>query len=112
MLSSKSLLKKYLSSRCDLSVRQIAEALDHIQRRVGGTGTYAMYRDVLWGLKAAVTDAGGDEALAIRLMEAHSPSEQCDWDVEQVCLSGGEHIGPGTIFHYAKQHGWSRHAER
>lgn len=100
------------AGKCTLSVRQIAEALDHIPRRVGGSGTYAMYRDVLWGLKAALADAGGDEALAIRLMEAHSPSEQCDWDVEQVCLSGGDHIGPGTLFHYAKQHGWSRHAER
>ena len=106
--SSSSLLKKYPNSKCDLSVRQIAEALDHIPRRVGGSGTYAMYRDVLWGLKAALADAGGDEALAIRLMEAHSPSEQCDWDVEQVCLSGGDHIGPGTLFHYAKQHGWRR----
>ena len=108
--SSTSLLTKRPSSRCDLSVRQIATALDHIPRRVGGTGTYAMYRDVLWGLKAAIADAGADEALAIQLMEAHSPSTQCDWDVEQVARSGGEHIGPGTLFHYAKQYGWSRHA--
>ena len=103
-------MKMRLSSRCDLSVRQIATALDHIPRRVGGTGTYAMYRDVLWGLKSALADAGADEALAIQLMEAHSPSTQCDWDVEQVARSGGEHIGPGTLFHYAKQYGWSRHA--
>ena len=108
--SSSTLMKKRPSSRCDLSVRQIATALDHIPRRVGGTGTYAMYRDVLWGLKAAIADAGADEALAIQLMEAHSPSTQCDWDVEQVARSGGEHIGPGTLFHHAKQYGWSRHA--
>ena len=94
------------------SVRQIAEALDYIPRRVGGTGTYAMYRDVLWGLKAALADAGAAETLAIQLMEAHSPSSQCDWDVEQVARSGGEQIGAGTLFHYAKQHGWSRHAKR
>ena len=100
------------SGNCTLSVRQIAEALDHIPRRVGGTGTYSMYRDVLWGLKAALADAGAAETLAIQLMEAHSPSAQCDWDVEQVARSGGEQIGAGTLFHYAKQYGWSRHAKR
>ena len=110
--ANQSLLKKYPSSRCDLSVRQIAEALDHIPRRVAGQGTYGTYLRILWGLKAAITEAGGDEELAIRLMEAHSPSEVSGWDVAQVARSGGEHIGPGTFFHHAKQYGWSRHAQR
>ena len=104
-------LKKYPNSRCDLSVRQIAEALDHIPRRVAGQGTYGTYLRILWGLKAAITEAGGDEELAIRLMEAHSPSEVSGWDVAQVARSGGKHIGPGTFFHHAKQYGWSRHAK-
>ena len=110
--SSSSLLKKYPCNRCDLSVRQIAEALDHIPRRVAGQGTYGTYLRILWGLKAAITEAGGDEDLAIRLMEAHSPSKVSGWDVAQVARSGGEHIGPGTFFHHAKQYGWSRHAKR
>ena len=100
------------SGNCTLSVRQIAEALDHIPRRVAGQGTYGTYLRILWGLKAAITEAGGDEELAIRLMEAHSPSEVSGWDVAQVARSGGEHIGPGTFFHHAKQYGWSRHAQR
>ena len=87
-----------------------SEALQLIADGVPPTDA-ATQLTVKWGLKAAVADAGGDDVLAIRLMEAHSPSEQCDWDVEQVCLSGGDHIGPGTLFHYAKQYGWSRHAK-
>ena len=84
----------------------IAEALDHIPRRKGGDGTYGDYMRILWGLKAAVAEAGYLEQVAVDLMEAHSPSNQSQWNVDQVCYSGGEQIGPGTFWWYCRQHGW------
>ena len=40
------------------SLRQITEALDCIPRRVEGSGTYADYRNILWGLVDACAEAG------------------------------------------------------
>ena len=54
---------------------------------------------------AACRDIDVDEQVAIDLMETHSPSHSCEWDVEQVARSGGEQIGAGTLFFLAKQHG-------
>ena len=88
----------------------MVNALEAIPQRVEGSGTYADYRDILWGLMAACRDIGVDEQVAIDLMEAHSPSHSCGWDVEQVARSGGEQIGAGTLFFHAKQHGWIRYA--
>ena len=91
------------------SLGQIAEALDHIPRRQGGHGTYGDYLRILWGLKAAVADAGYSEQVAIDLMEAHSPSKQCQWDVDQVARSGGAQISAGTFWWHCRQHGWRSH---
>ena len=91
------------------SLGQIAEALDHIPRRQGGHGTYGDYLRILWGLKAAVADAGYSEQVAIDLMEAHSPSKQCQWDVDQVARSGGDQISAGTFWWHCQQHGWRGH---
>ena len=92
------------------TLSEIAAALDVIPTRVPGNGTYELYRNILWGLKAAVTDAGYSEQVAIELMEAHSPSKSCGWDVEQVANSGGSSITAGTFWHHALQSGWSRDA--
>ena len=54
--------------------RQINEALDCIPRRVEGSCTYADYRNILWGLVDACSQAGYGEDVAIDLMEEHSPS--------------------------------------
>ena len=54
------------------TLSEIAAALDVIPTRVPGNGTYELYRNILWELKAAVTDAGYSEQVAIELMEAHS----------------------------------------
>ena len=91
------------------NLRKIAEALDCIPQRVEGSGTYSEYRNILWGLIAACGEEGYREEVAIDLMEAHSPSRECGWHIPQVARSGGEQIGPGTLFHYAKQHGWRSH---
>jgi len=86
---------------------QIADALECIPPRKGGDGTYGDYMRILWGLKAACIDAGADEGVAIQLMEQHSPSKTSQWNVAQVCKSGGEQITAGTFWWHAKQHGWS-----
>ena len=102
--------KRFTSGRHNsMSLREIVNALEAIPQRVEGSGTYADYRDILWGLMAACRDIGVDEEVAIELMEAHSPSRSCGWDVEQVARSGGEQIGAGTLFFHAKQYGWSRY---
>ena len=87
----------------------IAAALDLIPRRKGGHGTYGDYMRILWGLKAAVNEAGYSDQVAIDLMEAHSPSKQCDWNVAQVARSGGEQITAGTFWWHCQQHGWRGH---
>jgi uncharacterized protein (DUF927 family) len=77
---------------------EILEALKFIPARVPNQGNYAMHRNILWALKAHF----GEER-AIAIMENHSPD---GWNVAQVCRSGGEKIGVGTLFFHAKQHGW------
>ena len=79
------------------NLRQIIEALDCIPRRVEGSGTYADYRNILWGLIDACAEAGCGEDVAIDLMEDHSPSKECGWPISQVAKSGGEQIGAGTF---------------
>ena len=46
------------STRTIGDLRQINEALDCIPRRVEGAGTYADYRNILWGLVDACAEAG------------------------------------------------------
>jgi len=87
-------------------LEQIRSALAAIPRRVAGSNTYADYRNLLWGLIQACEQAGHDRELAIALMEAHSPSASCGWDIRQVAGSGGEQIGAATFWFHARQHGW------
>ena len=91
------------------SLQEIAQALSCIPRRVAGSNSYSEYRNVLWGLISAVEEAGYSKSVAIDLMEAHSPSQSCGWNIQQVAKSGGEHIHAGSFFYYAKSHGWRRH---
>lgn len=90
--------------------RQIIEALDRVPRRIPGHNTYSDYRDLLWGLCAAVEEIGGDRRVAIDLMEDHSPSDKCGWDVSQVANSGGDHIGPGTFWYQVRNLAGGSHA--
>ena len=100
--SASSVRRAYPSAKLD----EIVDAIQAMPPRVPGTGTYPMYRNLLWGLIAAMKDAGYSEEKAIELMELHSPQ----WtDVRQVAKSGGDQISAGTFWHLAKQHGWRRH---
>jgi len=87
-------------------LEQISAALAAIPRRVAGSNTYSDYRNILWGLIQACEQAGHDRELAIALMEAHSPSASCGWDIRQVASSGGEQISAATFWFHARQHGW------
>ena len=99
------------SGSASTTLREIVGALKCIPPRVPGTNTYAEYRNLLWGLKAALkeADAGYDIDVAIQLMEAHSPD---GWDIQQVAESGGDQIGAGTFWFYANQYGWRRDEQR
>ena len=87
-------------------LEEIRNALAAIPRRVAGSNTYSDYRNILWGLIEACEQAGHDRELAIALMEAHSPSVSCGWDIRQVASSGGEHISAATFWFHARQYGW------
>lgn len=91
-------------SRDARPLEQVRDALAFIPRR--GTGTYPDYRNILWGLIKACEEAGADLDTAISLMEGHSPSASCGWDIAQVARSGGEHITANTFWWHARQHGW------
>ena len=97
--------KKYSTDSAP-GLLQIADALECIPPRKGGDGTYGDYRQILWGLKDACIAAGAEEDVAIQLMEQHSPSKTSQWNVAQVCRSGGEKVTAGTFWWHAKQHGW------
>jgi hypothetical protein len=87
----------------------ICSALDCIPQRQAGSGTYAEYRNLLWGLIDACIEAGYSREVAIELMEDHSPSKECGWDIPQIAKSGGTQISAGTFWRQARQHGWERH---
>ena len=87
-------------------LNDVAEALDHIPRRIGDDNSYGYYRNVAWSLKSWLRDLGYSESLAVEMLEAHSPSKACKWNISQVVRSGGERIGAGTLITYAQQQGW------
>jgi len=82
---------------------EIQQALQCIPPRVPGTGTYDIYRNILWGLIKAVEEAGSSRDVAISMMTGHSPQ----WGgIEQVAGSGGEQISAGTFWYWAKENGY------
>jgi hypothetical protein len=80
-------------------IDEIREALAAIPPRQPGTGTYHIYRNIFWGL----IQACGNVDQAISLMQQHSPQWQ---GLEQIAASGGDRIGAGTFWYWARHHGW------
>ncbi|TVS07797.1 MAG: hypothetical protein EA413_00320 [Cyanobium sp. PLM2.Bin73] len=86
------------------TLQEIADHLATIPRRVPdqgnyvGTGSTYGHRNILWGLVKACEEAGYGIDTAISLMEAHSPSATCGWDVRQVAISGGDQASPGWFW--------------
>jgi hypothetical protein len=82
---------------------EIQKALSCIPPRVPGSGTYPMYRNILWGLMKACEEAGSSEQTAILMMAGHSPQ----WGgIDQVARSGGAEVTAGTFWYWAKEHGY------
>lgn len=82
---------------------EIKRALECIPPRIPGTGTYDIYRNILWGLIKACEEAGSSADTAIGLMEFHSP----EWKgIDQVARSGGAEINAGTFWYWAKDYGY------
>ena len=90
------------------SLHEIADALECIPSRVPGKGNYPVDRNVAWGLKAAVIEAGYDVDVAEALLEEQSPSRSSGWNVRQILNSGGDAISAATFWWHAMQHGYRR----
>lgn len=90
------------------SIQEIHAALGCVPRRVAGSGTYPIYRNLLWGLIAVLRETGATDPVeeGIVLMESHSPSEQSGWDVEQVGRYEYNEVGVGTFWYIAKGFGY------
>ena len=81
------------------SIDEIYDALKHIPPRIPGTGTYHIYRNILWALAAEL----GDPDQAAALMQSHSPQ----WlDVYAIANSGGQQINANTFWYWARHYGW------
>lgn len=72
----------------------------------GGPGSYSNYRNALWGSIKAAAAVGRTREEVIQLWEEHSPSTECDWNIEQVANSGGDHVEADSFWWLAKQHGY------
>ena len=84
-------------------VSEIKNALDKIPPRKPGSGTYDVYRNILWGLIKACEETNSSEQEAISLMQSHSP----EWrGIEQIARSGGAKITAGTFWYWAKHYGY------
>ena len=96
------------------SWEEIQNALTCIPRRKsgqkdidnGGPGSYENFRNALWGSIKAAEAVGHTREEMIQLWEKHSPSSECDWNVEQVANSGGEETGAGSFWWFAQKHGY------
>ena len=99
------------------SWEEIQKALTCIPRRKsgqkdidnGGPGSYENYRNALWGSIKAAEAVGRTREEVIQLWEEHSPSSECDWDIEQVANSGGDQVEADSFWWLAKQHGYKAH---
>ena len=72
----------------------------------GGPGSYSNYRNALWGSIKAAAAVGRTRDEVSQQWEKHSPSSECDWDVEQVANSGGDQVEADSFWWLAKKHGY------
>ena len=96
------------------SWEEIQKALKCIPRRKseqkdidnGGPGSYPNHRNALWGSIKAAEAVGHTREEVIQLWEEHSPSSECDWNVEQVANSGGDQVEAESFWWTARAHGY------
>jgi hypothetical protein len=88
---------------------QVREALAAIPPILPKTGQRETFRAIAWGLLGAVREAGGSDALALQLLQAHSPAVT---DAAEYLQSEPHTIRPSTLWYHARQHGWRPQEER
>jgi hypothetical protein len=89
-----------------LSPRPLADvesALRCIPAFLPHNGERDLFRAFVWSLRAAVREAGGDDALTLALLQGHSPAVT---DAAQYLRTEAHSVGPGTFWRMATQHGW------
>lgn len=83
----------------------IQAALNCIPPAIPGQGQYAFYRNLLWSLIKVC----GNAETAGQLMRRHSPEFR---EIDFLLRNGGEQIGEGTFWYWAKKHGYVRERKR
>ena len=102
-----------LSLRSFRRIWKIAVGVSMLQITVS-VGIMLLFRFALgWPIEHAILFAFvlalSSTAVAIRMLEAWSPSKQCGWNISQIIRSGGEQVKAGTLFHHAKRYGDNHH---
>ena len=85
------------------TLTDIQDALNCIPAAVPKQGQYPLFRNLMWGLIEAVTEAGGSIDQAINMMRRHSPDFA---EVEQVARSSYNSVNAGTFWYIARDNGW------
>ena len=80
----------YTEETQDEKYRKITEALNSIPQRSPGGGTYALFRNLAWAIASELGDS-----VALDLLEQHSPSSSCGWNISQVLRSRNGRTGGG-----------------
>ncbi|MBW4419811.1 MAG: hypothetical protein KME13_11350 [Myxacorys californica WJT36-NPBG1] len=87
----------------EITTRLVNEILSFIPPRSKGGNSYQLYRKI-----AACLKNHYGEAAAISMMESHSPSRQCGWNVAQVVRSSKGTWKIGSLINTAKdEFGWT-----
>ena len=86
------------------TMSEVVEALGCIPARTGaGTGTYTMYRNILWGLIKACEEAGGSRDDALGLVAGWEGI-----DTQQVGSYDATQVHASTFWWWAYQYGYQR----
>ena len=85
------------------SLEEVHEALRCISPIKPNNGQREEFRDLAWGLLLAVREAGGDDAMALALLEAHSPQVI---DAAEYLKTEPRIIKSNTFWWLARQNGW------
>ena len=90
-------------------LEQVREALAAIPPILPDTGQRDTFRALAWGLLQAVREAGGDDATAAALLQAHSPAVT---DAALYLRTDPHSITAGSFWHLARGAGWRPESER
>ena len=88
---------------------QMRAAISHVPRRPGAdSGTYDLYRKLLWSAQENAKKAGVDDPVqfGIDLLEEHSPSAECGWDVDGTGRYVHTNIQASSFWWVCAEHGW------